>query len=175
MLAGACALAACSAEQPEAGRNDAPADNRVATSGKREVPLAEVPAPVLAAAREARPGFEPSEAEAETRDGRNYFDIGGRLPDGSKIEFDIMEDGGRWRVVETQRDIAFDAAPAPVRNRMTEADAAFRPTRVIESTQADGLVIYELYGPQGDDPRGRKVEIRYDGQGADLLDQEWAH
>ena len=26
-----------------------------------------------------------------------------------------MEEGGRWRVVETQRDIAFAAAPAAVR------------------------------------------------------------
>ena len=54
----------------------------------------------------AQPGFTPAEAESETRDGRRYFDIGGKLADGSEVEFDIMEEGGRWRVVETQRDIA---------------------------------------------------------------------
>ena len=61
----AVGLASCG--QPAAGGNgqaggngpaaaDAPASNRVAASGKVEVALADVPAPVLAAARGARPG-----------------------------------------------------------------------------------------------------------------------
>ena len=83
-----------------------------------------------------------------------------------------MEEGGKWRVVETQRDIAFAAAPEPVR---AAHKAGFTPNRVIESTQADGLVIYELFGEAGGDPQGRKVEIKWDGRKAELLDKEWAH
>ena len=46
---------------------------------------------------------------------------------------------------------------------------------MIESVQQDGLVIYELFGPQGGDPQGRKVEIKWDGSRAEVLAREWAH
>ena len=174
----AAGLASCG--QPGAGGNEqaemnnqasAPEaqSNRVAASGKVAVALADVPAPVLAAARAARPGFIPGEAESETRNGRLYYDIEGRMPDGAEIEFDIVEQDGRWRVVETQRDIAFAAAPAPVRAAALAHDAALVPTRVIESIQADGLVIFELY--QGE----RKIEVKWDGRRAEVLAREWTH
>ncbi|MET1112844.1 MAG: hypothetical protein ABWX67_15095 [Allosphingosinicella sp.] len=157
-------LAACNqAAAPD--RNES-APGKVATSGKAEVPLAQVPPEVLAAATAAQPGFVPAEAEAETRDGRRYFDIGGKLADGSEVEFDILEEGGRWRVVETQRDIELAAAPAAVR----EAAGNYAAVRVIESRQADGLVIYELY-----DAQQRKLEIKWDGKSAEVLTKEWAH
>ncbi len=108
-----CALAACNAEAPEM-KADSPAAN-VETSGKVDVALKDVPAEVLAAAMTEQPGFVAAEAESETREGRRYFDVGGKLADGSEVEFDIMEEGGRWRVVETQRDIDFSAVPPPVR------------------------------------------------------------
>ena len=158
------ALSGCTSEQPQ--RQGDSGANKVATSGKSKVPLGEVPAPVLAAATAERPGFIPSEAETETRDGRRYFDIGGKLPDGSEVEFDIMEEGGRWQVVETQRDIRLSAAPRQVQ----VASGGFAATRVIESTQQDGLVIYELY-----DAEQRKLEIKWDGSRAEVLTQEWAH
>ncbi len=150
-------------------------DATVTTTGKREVPVAEVPAAVLAAANAERDGLTIREVEAETRDGRSYYDIGGTLADGTEIEFDIMQEDGRWRVVETQRDIALSETPAPVREVLAGHDAAFTPTRIIESVQADGIVIYELYGAEGDDPQGRKIEVKWDGESADLLTREWKH
>jgi hypothetical protein len=171
-MAAVLAMGLASCGQVE-GNNQAaapaPESNRVAASGKVAVALAEVPAPVLAAARAARPGFVPAQAESETRDARLYYDIEGRMPDGSEIEFDIMEQSGRWHVVETQRDIAFSAAPAPVRAAALAHDSALVPTRVIESVQADGLVIFELY--QGE----RKVEVKWDGRRAEVLAREWTH
>ena len=62
-----------------------------------------------------------------------------------------------------------------MRQAAAARDAGFAPTRVIESVQQDGLVIYELYGPQGGDPQGRKVEIKWDGNRAEVLTREWAH
>jgi hypothetical protein len=162
-------LAACTEGTPPGSGTAAVPANRVATSGKTEVALADVPAPVLEAARAARPGFEPSEAQAETRDGRRYFDIEGRLPGGAEIEFDIMEENGGWRVVETQRDIAFAAAPPPVQAAARAHDPALAPTRVIESVQADRLVIYEIYQNE------RKLEVKWDGRTAEVLAREWAH
>ncbi len=164
------AVAACS------GPSESPSDPAtVTTSGKRDVPVEDVLAEVLAAANAEREGFTIREAEAETRDGRSYYDIGGTLPDGTEIEFDIVQEGGQWRVVETQRDIALAETPLPVRQALTGHDGAFAPTRIIESVQADGVVIYELYGPEGNDPQGRKIEVKWDGESADLLTREWKH
>jgi hypothetical protein len=117
-----------------------------------------------------------TEAEAEVRDGRNYYDLAGRLPDGSEIELDLLKEPKGWTVVETQRDIAFASAPEPVRAASLKADPSFAPARVIESRQNDGVVIYELFGPQpqnGGEPR--KIEVKYDGKEAELLTEEWAH
>ncbi|WP_052208523.1 hypothetical protein [Croceibacterium mercuriale] len=172
LAAGACSPTDTAEREDGAAAARPAAVGSVATSGKTDVPVAGVPAPVLAAARAAREGVTITEAEAETRDGRRYFDIGGTLPDGTEIEFDIMDDGGTWRVVETQRDIAFAAVPEPVR---TAHSAGFTPGRVIESTQADGIVIFELFGEEGGNPEGRKVEIKWDGRRAEVLQEEWAH
>jgi len=172
----AWALAGCAAENGVEQNGAAPAtSNRVETSGKSAVPLDEVPPEVLAAATAARPGFRPAEAERETREGRNYFDVGGTLPDGSEIEFDIMEESGRWRVVESQRDIAFAAAPESVRTGAVAHDRTLVPTRVIESTQGDGVVIFELYAAAGQDPQGRKLEVKLQNGRAEVLAQEWEH
>jgi hypothetical protein len=157
-------LAACNPAEVPADNNLVP--NTVATSGKSEVPIAEVPKAVLDAAAAAQPGFVPAEAESETRDGRAYFDIGGKLADGSEVEFDIMEEAGKWRVVEAQRDIRLAVAPEAVRR----AAGDFQAGRVIESRQSDGLVIYELY-----DSGERKLEIKWDGKSAETLTEEWAH
>lgn len=157
-------LAACGQPAPRNGTDSAA--NKVETSGKSEVPLAQVPPEVMAAAKAAQPGFTPAEAEAETRAGRRYFDVGGKLADGSEVEFDIMEEGGRWRVVETQRDIRLEAAPAAVRDMAGK----FPAERVIESRQADELIIYELY-----DAQQRKLEIKWNGKTAEALTKEWAH
>ncbi|WP_162806270.1 hypothetical protein [Sphingosinicella terrae] len=173
LLGIAAMIGGCASEAQD--QADAPASNRVETSGKSDVPLAEVPAEVLAAAQAAQAGFVPAEAERETREGRLYYDVEGRLADGSEIEFDIMQDGAAWRVVETQRDIAFAAAPSPVREAASAHVPGLEPTRVIESVQPDGVVIYEIYAPDGADPQGRKVEVRWNGREADLLTQEWAH
>lgn len=162
LLSGLCA---CAPAEPV----------KVETSGKSEVALADLPPAVLAAATALRPTFTPAEAERETREGRRYFDVGGTLADGSEIEFDIMEEGGRWRVVEVQRDLPLSGVPLAVRDAIRRHDAAFVPTRIIESDQTDGIVIYEFFGPSGGDPQGRKIEIKWDGSRAEVLTKEWAH
>ncbi len=166
-------LTAACGSQPAA--NDVTSAELVQTSAKQKVPVADVPREVTAVAVARVPDLKLASAESETRDGRRYFDIGGTTADGAEIELDIMEEGGRWRVVETQRDIAFDEAPKSVREAARRHDPSFAPTRVIESQQEDGLVIYELYGPVGSDRQGRKVEVKWDGREASVLTEEWVH
>lgn len=172
----ACAallLGACGANSDAAGGNDQA--GRVQSSGKVVSPLSEVPSEVIAAAKAAQPDLQIASAEAETRDGRRYFDLAGTQPDGSELELDIVEEDGRWRVVETQRDIDFKTAPEAVQNAAHEVDPSISPNRVIESRQEDKVVIYEIYSPQGGDPQGRKLEVRWDGNQASVLSEEWAH
>lgn len=170
ILAAAMLASACSAD----GTNSFDG-TEVVTSGKTEVAIAEVPSDVLAAASQRVADLKLTEAETELRNGVRYYDLGGSLPDGSEMELDIMQDGASWRVVETQRDLDFTAVPRPVADAALASDPGLKPTRVIESRQEDGLVIYELFSPAGSDPVGAKKEVRWDGKRAEVLTSEWVH
>ncbi len=143
----------------------------VDASGKEGVDLADVPADVMAVASAAGPGVEFREAEYETRNGKGYWDIEGEGPNG-EIEFDITQVDGRWAVVETQRDIDSALVPADVAAALAESAGAFTPGRIIESIQADGLVIYEFFGA---DDATVKHEVSWDGETATWLEDEWKH
>ncbi len=145
---------------------------QVQTSGKVDVDMADVPAAVMAVAREAGPDLEFNQAQREERNDQVYWDIEGEGPDGMETEFDITQVDGQWAVVETQRDIGMERVPSAVSAALSAADAGFRPGRIIESVQADGLVIYEFFG--GEDA-GLKHEVSWDGEAAAWLEQEWVH
>lgn len=159
-------LAACTTEAPDSGNVD--------SSGKLETSLQDVPEAVVDAALAARPSFEIAEAEYETRDGREYYDLGGRLPDGSEVELDMMLDGDSWRVVEVQRDVEYVAVPESVQEELAANVGGWTPTRVIESDQGGGVVIYEFFG-LGADGASVKHEVRLAEGTADFLREEWAH
>ena len=130
----------------------------------------DVPAGVVAAVKAAEPGFTIVEAELKERDGRRYYDVEGTRADGSELEFDLLETGASWTVVEIQRDIDWSTAPAPVR----QAAGDVKPVRVIESRQAsDGTVIYELFA-EGK-PVEPSLEVRWKDGKADLLSERWPH
>lgn len=132
-----------------------------------------LPAELRAVAEKSVPGMIIDEAERKEREGRVYYDIEGRRPDGSAVELDVLQDGAEYRLVEIQRDIAWADAPAPVRAAAAAQKGAFTPERVIESTQTDGTVIYELFAP------GRKVEpameVTLVGGKAKALTERWEH
>jgi hypothetical protein len=104
-------LAAC-------GTRDAGGGYKVDASGKEATDLDALPAEVLSAAMASQPELNVSEAEYETRDGNEYYDVGGTLPDGSELELDITKIDGVWTVVETQRDIEFETTPEVVANSL---------------------------------------------------------
>jgi uncharacterized membrane protein YkoI len=71
-----------------------------AVSQERDVPIADVPAAVLAAAQAAVPGLAISEAEVEVEDGRDVYEIEGTA-DGVEYEIEITADG---EVLEIEAD-----------------------------------------------------------------------
>jgi hypothetical protein len=133
------------------------------------VAAADLPPAVLAVVTKAAPGLKVIEAELKEREDRRYFDVEGVLPGGAEIEFDLLENNGTWEIVETQRDIVWTDAPAVVR----AAAGAAQPVRVIESTQNDGMVIYELFAPG--QPKTPALEVSLKDGVAKVLAETWPH
>lgn len=160
------ALSACSTEH-EPGR-------KVDASGKEDAALESLPKEVIAAALAARPELSINSAEYETRDGNEYYDVEGTMPDGSELELDMTFVDGAWTVVEFQRDIGMDSVPEMVGAALAAGVPDWIPTRIIESDQGDGTVVYEFFGP-GTDAEPEKHEVKWTDGVADLLVDEWAH
>lgn len=167
LLASCLILAAC-------GRDEPPAEHRVPSSGKQSIELEAVPTEVLQAARNSRPELNIESAEHEIRDGRDYYDLEGTMPDGSELELDLTTVNGVWTVVEIQRDVTLVQVPGAVQSVLAEALPDWVPDRIIESDQDDGVVIYEFFGP-GPDGEQAKVEVKLEGDAAELLREEWVH
>ncbi len=151
MTMAVLALTACGeAEAPARPETTAPGTSMLADGPSAEistVAATDLPQGVRNAVLARVPGMKIAEAERKARDGKIFFDVEGTRPDGSEVELDLIEEAGRYRVVEMQRDIAWADAPAAVRTAAAVAADAFTPARVIESTQEDGTIVYELFAP----------------------------
>jgi hypothetical protein len=132
-----------------------------------EVTAATLPPALTAVVQEAVPGMQVVEAERKEREGRIYYDIEGKRPDGSEVELDILQEGEGFRLVEIQRDLAWAAVPANVQAAVRAKPDAFTPERVIESTQPDGSVIFELFAPGK--PTDPAMEVRVKDGKAEVL------
>lgn len=170
MIIAATLIAACNQQDA----TEVPEGRKVEATGKQETALDDIPAEVLAAASAARPDLDISEGEHELRDGREYYDVGGTLPDGSELELDMTLIDGVWTVVEVQRDIGIDLVPVNVRETLAKALPDWTPNRIIESDQGDGVIVYEFFGP-GESGETKKVEVKLAGGTAELLTDEWVH
>jgi len=171
LATGVIALAACENAQPPEPADAAPQPPATKITATAAVDL---PAEVRAAVARARADLTVLEAELKEREGRRYYDVEGRLPDGSDLELDLLETPQGWRVVEIQRDIVWSATPDPVRAAAATARAGFRPVRVIESRQADGsAVIYELFADS--QPTTPALEVRVEDGRTEVLKEVWPH
>jgi hypothetical protein len=135
---------------------------------------ADLPDNVRSVVLSAQPTMIISEAELKERQGRRYYDVEGKLPDGSEIELDLLETPAGWEVVEIQRDLAWSAVPGTVSAAADKARAGFTPVRVIESKQAqDGSVIYELFADGH--PKEPALEVRVLDGKTEVLKEAWPH
>ncbi|MGH6696064.1 hypothetical protein [Sphingopyxis sp.] len=151
------AIAGCGkAEAPAKPEATAPEKSVLAdgpAADIREIAEADLPQGVRDAVLAKMPGMKIAAAERKERGGKLFYDVEGTRPDGSPVELDLIEEAGKYRVVEMQRDIAWADAPAPVRTAAGAAADAFTPARVIESTQDDGTIVFELFAPgKADEP-----------------------
>lgn len=135
-----------------------------------EIAPADLPADVRALSEGAAEGFTITDVLKKVRDGRTYYDVEGELPDGSEIEYDILMTEAGPEIVEIQRDV--DWADVPEAIRAAAPDAS--PERVIESTQTDGTIIYELFAPGAPADPAMEISLGVDGS-VTVLDERWPH
>jgi len=171
------ATAACNEPNTPPGNAEAPVANGVLPAGPvtntSEISANALDAEVVALIERTVPGMVIGDVERKEREGRIYLDVEGKRPDGSEVELDVLQEGVGWRLVEVQRDIAWDKAPGPVAAAARAAPGTFTPERVIESTQTDGTVIYELFAPGRTDEPAMEIRVR-DGK-AEVLGERWQH
>lgn len=140
----------------------------------QKVSAAQVPADVAAKVAAAAPGMMIVEAELKARDGRRYYDVEGKLADGSDLELDLLETPQGWTVVEIQRDIPWTAVPKAARDAAAPAwKASAPPVRVIESKQTDGQIIYELFA--AGKPQSPALEVAFKDGAPKVLTETWPH
>ena len=141
---------------------------------KEELPIGEIPASALQAIAGIYPEFEPNVAEKEFKHGKVYLDIEGDLS-GSEIEFDMLQNGESWEIVEVQRDLIWEELPALVKEELVSNAPGFEAKRIIESIQhGTAVTIYEFYARDSQGVESRKEIILENGI-ARLLQEEWQH
>lgn len=138
-----------------------------------EIAPSALPASVIAAVETERPGFEIEEVLKKVRDGRTYYDVEGETAEGAEIEFDVLMHGDLAEIVEIQRDLDWADIPEDVRAIALDASGGAEPVRVIESTQTDGAVIYELFADG--QPADPAWEVRVHAGKVELLTERWLH
>jgi hypothetical protein len=153
---------------------DVEEERKVEASGKQATELDAVPDEVMAVARAALPELNITGAEYETRDGNEYYEVGGTLADGSEWELDMTKVNGAWTVVEKQRDIGMELVPDHVSGALETKFPEWHPDRIIESDQGDGVIIYEFFG-KDDAGESTKIEIKWAEGHAEILVDEWLH
>lgn len=165
----AALVAACDSKQ--SADQTSPASGIPTTT--TEVAVSDLPPDLLIVVTKAVPGIQVAGAERKERDGRVYYDVEGKRADGTEVELDLLKEGTGYSVVEIQRDIPWAEAPASARSAAAASGKSFEPVRVIESTQTDGSVIYELFA-QGA-PAKPSMEVRVVDGKAEVLKEEWKH
>ena len=143
-------------------------------NNKVDVPINNVPAEVMAVAREKRPALTFTEAEKEMRGGHEYFDLEGHDDTGNVIELDLMHGETGWVVVEIQRDIMWEVVPTLVQETLMQHVPEVKPVRIIESDQDNGTIVYEFFTRDGAGME-KKYEVSLTGEDAMFLKEEWKH
>jgi len=147
---------------------------RASATEVTEIALIDVPESVTSLVMAEREGFEMEEVLKKVRDGRTYYDVEGELPSGDEIEFDVLMTSTGPEIVEIQRDILWGEVPRDARiiveaNNTDKLEVA----RVIESTQTDASIIYEVF------VEGHKREPRFEVQAKagkfKMLTSRWKH
>lgn len=166
-------LSACSTDTTDANRVE---PNKIGSTlhSKKHVDVEQIPVSALQAISSVYPDFVPEVAEKEFKHGKVYLDVEGDLS-GSEIEFDMLQQGESWQIVEVQRDLVWEELPALVKEELSSNAPDFDAKRIIESIQhGTAITIYEFYSKDSQGVESRK-EVKLEKGIARLLQEEWQH
>ena len=147
-----------------------------ATLNKKEaMAIEQIPASALAALQQVAPDFVAHEVEKEYKHDHVYLDVEGKDANGNEIEFDMLQDGDLWKIVEIQRDLNMEDLPSAVHTLIQGQEKYENIKRIIESKQfGTDVTIYEFYFVFDDGTESRK-EIKSENDEVVLLSEEWKH
>ena len=115
------------------------------------------------------------EVEKKYKHDHVYLDVEGKDANGNEIEFDMLQDGERWQIVEVQRDMTLEDLPFAVKTLIKKQENSDQVRRIIESKQyGTDITIYEFYLVAENGTESRK-EIKSENDEVVLLDEEWKH
>lgn len=147
-----------------------------ATLNKKEtIPIHAIPTSALTAIKSIAPNFAIQEVEKEYKHDHVYLDVEGKDAKGNEIEFDMLQDGEHWKIVEVQRDMTMEDLPSAVKTLIKKQENSDQVRRIIESKQyGTDITIYEFYLVAENGTESRK-EIKSENGEVVLLDEEWKH
>ena len=129
------------------------------------IPLGTLPQAIIDVANQVQPEATFHRAQVETeQDGTEVYEILGRLPDGQRIEVDILKNGD---IQEYELEFNESQVPAAVLGAIQKKLPGFQPKYIEASHSVSGKVIrYEFEGTLGDQDidievsaSGRKIEV----------------
>jgi len=82
----------------------------------------------------------------------------------------LLLDDSSWRIAEIQRDLNVNQVPKPVLNVFKQRVPTLSPTRIIESDQGDGVIVYEFFTKENDKELKHEVKLM-----VEFLEKEWVH
>ena len=147
-----------------------------ATLNKKEaISIDAIPTSALTAIKSVTPNFAVQEVEKEYKHDHVYLDVEGKDANGNEIEFDMLQDGQQWKIVEVQRDMTMEDLPSAVQTLIKKQENSDQVRRIIESKQyGTDITIYEFYLVAENGTESRK-EIKSENDEVVLLDEEWKH
>ncbi|MBT8148042.1 MAG: hypothetical protein KJN90_14385 [Gammaproteobacteria bacterium] len=138
----------------------------LAYGGQEEaVPLHAIPQEIINIANQVQPEAVFDRAQIETEeDGIEVYEILGKLPDGMRVEVDILKNGD---IQEYELEFSETQVPGAVLKAIQKKLPGFQPSYIEASHSASGKVTrYEFEGTLGDQSidievsaSGRKIEV----------------
>jgi hypothetical protein len=129
------------------------------------VPLDTLPKEIIDVAKQIQPEAIFRQAQIETEeDGTEVYEILGKLPDGKRVEVDILKNGD---IQEYELEFTDAQVPGAVLKAIQNKLPGFQPNYIEASHSASGKVMrYEFEGTLGDQSidievsaSGRKIEV----------------
>jgi uncharacterized membrane protein YkoI len=132
----------------------------------QKVDLGSLPAAAKEAADQAVPGAKWEKASKETEKGETVYEIEGDDAQGRDVEVEVTADG---KVLQVETEIAMSEVPGVVTDALKAKLPKFKPEEVKSIAKEGKVVSYEF---EGDDEKGKEIEVYVDADGKTVKVEE---